>query len=125
MVYKYGINASDNEAPYQTNHIRVIRSLSTGAYVFPTDTFGNLYVEPGFGELAIAPGPLGTAQLSWLGAPNVQVQTSGNLTGGAWTSLPATSGATWSAGINTSNGLVSVTNWPAASGKNYFRLIQQ
>jgi hypothetical protein len=63
--------------------------------------------------------------LSWLGAPNVQVQTCTNLTSGSWVSHPETSGAVWSAGINSTNGLVSVTNWPAGSGKLFFRLMQQ
>jgi hypothetical protein len=131
-AYKYGMDINtvfggpqDDEAPFLQNHVRVIRSLSTGAYVLPTDTFGNQYVEPSFGQLALAPGAPGTVQLSWLGAPNVQVQTSSNLTGGAWTSVSGTSGAYWSAGTNSPNGLVSVTNWPAASGGTYFRLIKQ
>jgi hypothetical protein len=124
-TYKYGINGADNEAASGNNHGRVIRSLATGAYNFPTDTFGNQYNEPSFGQLAVGKLSGGTVPVSWLGAPNVQVQTSTNLTSGTWVSHPETGGAVWSAGINSTNGLISVTNWPAGSGKLFFRLMQQ
>lgn len=125
MTYKYSIDGSDNEAASGDNHVRYIRSTPTGAYGFPADTFGNQYNEPSFGELTVAPAAAGTVHLSWLGAPNVQVQTSSSLTGNSWVSQPETSGAVWSAGTNSANGLVSVTNWPASSGSTFFRLIKQ
>ncbi len=125
MTYKYSMDGSDNEAASDANHVRYIRSTPTGAYVFPTDTFGNQYNEPSFGELTVGPAAAGTFQLSWLGAPNVLVQTSSNLTGGSWVSQPETGGAIWTAGTNSANGLVSVTNWPAGGGSTFFRLIKQ
>jgi hypothetical protein len=125
VAYKYGINAADNEAASGSNHDRVIRTTATGAYAFPTDTFGNQYNEPAFGQLAVGPAPGNTVQLSWLGAPNVQVQTRTDLTSGAWVSHLETSGQVWSAGTNSTNGLISVTNWPAGSGNLFFRLQQQ
>ena len=125
MTYKYSIDGSDDEAASGNNHVRYVRSTPTGAYAFPTDTFGNQYNEPSFGELSVGPVAAGTVQLSWLGAPNVQVQTSSSLTGNSWVSQPETSGAVWAAGTNSANGLVSVTNWPASSGSTFFRLIKQ
>lgn len=132
-TYKYGIDAVDNEAASGINHARVIRSVATGAYSFPTDTFGYQYNEPASGQLAVAPAQAGlvnlpglrTVRVSWLGSPGVQLQTSTNLTKGAWVSHPETSGTVWSAGINSTNGLISVTNWPALSGNLFFRLLQQ
>ncbi len=125
ITYKYSIDGSDNEAASGDNHVRYIRSTATGAYNFPMDTFGNGYGEPTFGQLTLKPAPAGSVQLTWLGAPNVQVQTSTNLKSGPWVSQPQTSGALWSAGTNSVNGLVSVTNWPAGNGNTFFRLIQQ
>jgi hypothetical protein len=124
-TYKYSINGGDNEAGSGNDRGRYIRSTVTGAYSFPMDTFGSQYNEPSFGQLAVGKMSAGTVPLSWLGAPNVQVQTCTNLTSGSWVSHPETSGAVWSAGINSTNGLVSVTNWPAGSGKLFFRLMQQ
>lgn len=124
-TYKYGIDGSDNEAASGDNLVRVIRSTVTGTYSFPVDTFGNQYNEPSFGELSVGTESAGKVPLSWLGAPNVQVQTSSSLQGNSWTSLPQTSGAVWSTGTNSANGLVSATNWPAGSGTTFFRLIQQ
>jgi hypothetical protein len=125
VPYKYGINGVDNEAGSGNNHGRVIRALGTGAYSFPTDTFGSQYNEPSFGQLAIKPAAGGKVQLSWLGSPSVQVQTRTNLTKGAWVSHPETGGTVWSAGVNSTNGLISITNWPAGSGNLLFRLQQQ
>jgi hypothetical protein len=124
-TYKYGIDAVDNEAASGINHARVIRSVATGAYSFPTDTFGNQYNEPASGQLAVASPKGGKVQLSWLGSPSAQVQTSTNLTKGVWVSHPETSGTVWSAGVNSTNGLISVTNWPAGSGSLFFRLQTQ
>jgi len=124
ITYKYGINGTDNEAAANQNHERVIRSIATGAYSLATDTFGTQYDEPAFGQLAVQKSAGGNVQLSWLGAPNVEVQTSSSVTSGPWVSLPQTSGVLWSAGVSSVNGLVSVTNMPA-SGSSYFRLIKQ
>lgn len=123
LTYKYSIDGSDDEAASGNNHGRVIRSIATGSYALPIDTFGNQYNEPAFGQLAAAPAAGGNVQVSWLGAPNVTVQTSSNLTTGAWVNHPETSGTVWSSGVNSTNGLVTVTNWPA-SGSLYFRLLE-
>ena len=45
MVYKYSIDGPDDEAAFNQNHVRYIRSTATGAYSFPVDTFGNQYNE--------------------------------------------------------------------------------
>ena len=136
ITYKFGIDGADNEAGSGNNHGRVIRSLAINPpgnpynapiYNLPMDTFGNQYNEPSFGQLAAVKGSGGTVQVSWLGAPNVTIQTRTNLTGSAsaWVNHPETGGAVWSAGTNGPNGLVSVTNWPAAGSQLYFRLSQQ
>lgn len=125
ITYKYSMDGSDNEAASGDNHVRYVRTTATGAYVFPTDTFGNQYDEPSFGELTAEPAAAGNLQLTWLGAPNVQVQTSSNLLSGPWVSQPQTSGAVSSAGTNSVNGLVSTNNWPTTGGNTFFRLIQQ
>lgn len=124
LTYKYSIDASDDEAPSGDNHVRIIRTSATGSYVFPLDVFANQYNEPSFGQLSAIKGTAGTVQLSWLGAPNVEVQTSTNLTGNSWTNHPETAGTVWSAGTMGTNGLISVTNWPTVGGNQYFRLVQ-
>ena len=74
-TYKYSINGVDNEAGSGNDRGRYIRSTVMGAYSFPMDTFGSQYNEPSFGQLAVGKMSAGTVPLSWLGAPNVQVQT--------------------------------------------------
>jgi len=126
ITYKYGIDGYDDEAPSGQNHVRYVRSTVTGAYSFPTDTFGNQYNEPAFGELSAGSGPALTVPVRWLGAPNVQLQTSTNLATGPWVSHPETGGSVFLGTENPStNGLISVTNWPASSGSLFFRLIKQ
>jgi hypothetical protein len=129
LTYKYGLGGGtgtlDNEAGQDQNLIRVIRTTATGAYSFPQDKWGNQYVEPSFGQLAVGPASPGTVVLSWLGRPGCEVQTRNSLTSGLWSSLPQTDGTNWSAGIMSTNGLVSVTNWPASNGNLFFRLIKQ
>jgi len=137
--YKYGIGIGtnspadggprDNEAAVNLNHNRVIRSTATGAYVLPLDKFGNQYVEPFFSVQAKADGQLqvgapvgGAVPVTWLGRPGAHLQDTTNLTG-SWTDYPNTDGAHWTSGVNTTNGLLSVTNMPA-TGNNYFRLVK-
>ena len=131
--YKYGIiygsNPStnsilDNEAPSGQDHIRYIRVTSTGSYTNATDTFGNQYVEPSFGQLAMSPASGGMVNLTWLGRPGVYVQTTTNLTGASWVNHIETDGTNWTAGYSSTNGFVSQTNWPAGGGQQFFRLIQ-
>jgi hypothetical protein len=126
VVYEYGIDGEPNEAGFGTNHVRYIRSTATGKYSFPMDTFGNMYGEPTFGQLAVGSASSGTVPLKWLGAPNVQVQTTSNLTNSVWVTHHETSGTNWTAGTYGTNGLVSATNWPVSSGQTlFFRLLKQ
>lgn len=106
--YKYGINGADDEAGFQDNHIRYIRT--DGSYVMPLDKFGNQYVEPAFGNLATAQPVAGKIPITWLGLPNVHLQSATSLSG-PWTDHPETAG--WNS-----------TNWPVGSGSQFFRLVQ-
>jgi len=126
IVYKYGIDGSDNEAGENANHERYVRTTATGSYSFSMDTFGNQYNEPAFGQLAVGPASAGAVPLSWLGAPNVQIQTTTNLTNSVWVTYPQTSGTNWTAGTYGTNGLVSATNWPTAGSQTlFYRLLEQ
>jgi len=139
LNYKYGIGIGtnspadggprDNEAAFNQNHNRVIRSTATGGYVLPLDKFGNQYVEPFFsvqakvdGQLSVGAPAGGTVPVKWLGRPGAHLQGTTNLTG-PWADYPNTDGAHWTSGVNTTNGLLSVTNMPA-TGNNYFRLVK-
>jgi hypothetical protein len=106
--YKYSINGVDDEAGFQDNHIRYIRA--DGSYVMPLDTFGNQLVESAFGNLKAGQPSAGNIPITWLGLPNVHLQTSSNLAG-PWTDHPETAG-------------LSSTNWPVGSGNLFFRLVQ-
>jgi len=115
-----------------------VRTQNVGAnpYVFATDTFTNTpYVEPIFsdgniggygspvgGNLTVGQPVAGKIPVSWLGRPGAQLQSTTILTG-PWTNNPATDGTDWTAGFSSTNGFVSVTNWPAG-GKMFFRLVK-
>jgi hypothetical protein len=137
-IYKYGIDAgsvnggpADDEAASGLNHERVIRSTAMNPYVFATDTFGFQYNEPYFSQTYPAGGQLsvgpkngnGTVPVSWLGRPGAHLQATTNLLNSSWQNLPATDGTNWVSGYSSTNGFVSVTNWPA-SPKAFFRLIK-
>jgi hypothetical protein len=123
QTYKYGINGLDNEAGIGTDRVRYIRK--TGTYILPLDTFGSIVIEPSFEQtLAIGPVVGGQVPVSWLGRPGVHLQTKSDLASGAWQDLPATDGATWSSGYDSTNGFVSVTNCPTSAGQTFFRLIK-
>jgi len=122
LNYKFSINGSDNEAPSGTNHVRYVRSA--GAYTLPTDKFGNPYVEPySFGELAASAAMAGQVRVSWLGRPGVYLQTKADLSSGTWQTLLNTDGSGWSNGVMSTNGFVSVTNYPTSAGRTIFRLL--
>lgn len=108
--YKYGLDAVDNEAGFAQNHQRYIRA-DTGSYVLPLDTFGNQLVEIPFGDLTISSPAGSTIPISWLGLPNVHLQTSTNL-GAGFTDHPETAG-------------MSSTNYPVGPGATFFRLYQK
>jgi len=136
--YRYGLGyengsgvhgAVDDDTPGSINRTRVVRSTAPGAYTMAVDKFGTQYGEPFFGPFATGDGQLqvgapsgGVVPVKWLGRPGVQLQSSSSLTG-PWTVHPNTDGANWANGVNTTNGLMSVTNWPAA-GNEYFRLVK-
>ncbi len=123
QTYKYGINGNDDEAPPNSNHVRFVRT--TGAYTLPRDTFGAQLVEPSFGLLSAGPASAGSVAISWLGRPGVHLQANTALSGGTWQDLLNTDGATWTQGHASTNGLVSVTNYPAMGAKTFFRLIKE
>jgi hypothetical protein len=137
FTYKYGldINAvfggpADDEAGFALNHGRVVRSLTQIPYVLAKDTFGNQYNEPFFdsavptgGNLAVGGISGGKVLVQWLGCPGARLATSSGLNG-PWQQHLETDGTNWSAGISSTNGLLSQTNWPTAGGNVYFRLIK-
>jgi len=125
--YKYAFDDGgplDDEAPAYQDHIRYVRTTATGSYTNALDTFGNQYVEPSFGQLAVGAPAGGAVGLTWLGRPGVYVQTCTNLTGGSWVNHTNTDGIYWDIGSYSTNGLVSATNWPAGGGSQFFRLIK-
>jgi hypothetical protein len=135
FAYKFGIGHDgaqgpfDDEAPVGSDHLRVIRTTATGVYVLPQDKFGVQYHEPFFnasaradGQLAVGPRSGNTVPVSWLGRPGAHLQSSVSVNG-PWTDHTITDGATWSSGIASTNGLISITNWPA-TGSTFFRLVK-
>jgi hypothetical protein len=145
LQYQYGIDPGringgplENEVVSGYNHIRVIRTTGLSPYVMPTDTFtnqphqeplfapGNIYEGIGTltgGNLTVGTPVAGKAPVSWLGRPGAHLQVKTNLASGPWQDLAATDGTNWTSGVNTANGLMSVTNWPA-SGNTFFRLVK-
>jgi hypothetical protein len=137
FLYKFGMDPGgvnggplDDEAAVGANHVRVVRSTAENPYALPTDAFGNMYGEPYFSAGSLSGGNLkvgapsgGNVSVSWLGRPGAHLQVNTNLNGGTWQDLPSTDGGSWTAGYNSTNGLVSVTNWPSA-GKAFFRLVK-
>jgi len=135
--YKYGMDPGsansgplDDEAASYVNHVRVVRSTAASPYVLATDKFGGMYSEPYFsatstggGNLAVGAIAGSKVPVSWLGRPGAHLQANTNLVGGTWIDMPETDGANWTAGYNSTNGLVSVTNLPVA-GRAYFRLVK-
>jgi hypothetical protein len=136
FAYKYGIDPNginggplDDEAASGQNHYRVVRSTAFNPYVLAKDTFGNQYGEPFLSSqntsganLAVGAQAAGKVPVSWLGRPGAKLQVSTNLTS-AWQTIPATDGTNWTLGYSSTNGFVSVTNWPA-NGKTFFRVIK-
>ena len=135
--YKYGTDTNsnnggpvDNEAGMSQNHYRVVRSTASGSYVMPLDKFGTQYGEPylnknntGGANLQIGAPSAGKVPVSWLGRPGARLQYNTSLQGGNWQEIPATDGTNWTSGYASTNGLVSVTNWPV-SGKTFFRVVK-
>jgi hypothetical protein len=144
LSYQYGMDPSslnggplENEAPPGANHYRVVRATGFNPYMMPVDTFTNQpYEEPFFstgnimgignladGNLTVGSPVAGTVPVSWLGRPGAHLQAGTNLNSLVWQDLLTTDGTNWTAGFGSTNGFVSVTNWPA-SGKAFFRLVK-
>jgi hypothetical protein len=140
LAYQYGMDpGSVLGGPLQdegTNHFRVVRTSGPNPYVMPTDTFSTNapYQEPYFsaaniwgvgniagGNLKVGAPVAGNVPVSWLGRPGAHLQSATSLTG-PWTDYPNTDGTNWNTGVGTTNGLLSVTNWPSI-GNKYFRLV--
>lgn len=122
LTYKFSINGSDNELPLYVNHIRYVRTLRN--YEMALDKFGTQVTEPAFGQLAVGAASGGQVPVSWLGQPGVHLQTKASLSTGSWQDLPQTDGSAWANGYTSTNGFVSVTNYPASAPQTFFRLIQ-
>jgi hypothetical protein len=122
IVYKYGINAQDNEAPSGANHMRYIRSLPN--YTMPTDIFGGqgttTSTEISFGDLGIASASGHQIDISWLGRPGVHLQTAPSLNPGtAWTDLYLTDGTN----LLVAPGGMAGTNYTVGPGSLFIRLV--
>lgn len=143
LSYQYGMDPGsyyggplEDEATNLLVHYRAVRTTASGVYVMPTDTFTNQpYVEPFFstsnigangslsgGDLTVGAPVAGNVPVSWLGRPGAHLQSAISLAG-PWTDYWNTDGTNWTAGMNTTNGLLSVTNWPSA-GNTFFRLVK-
>ena len=134
--YKYGLGidgspyASDDEAPSGNDHFRAVRSTALKPYRMPQDTWGNPYREPFFSKdnpaganLLTSAAAAGKTAVSWLGRPGAHLQSKASLSTGSWQDHWETDGTNWTAGVSSTNGLVSVTNWPAG-GIRFFRLVK-
>jgi hypothetical protein len=144
LSYQYGIDPGsvlggplEDEAPSGANHFRVVRSTALSPYVMAVDAFTNQpYVEPLFapgniyenmgtlsgGNLSVGASSGGKVPVSWLGRPGAHLQAASSLNG-PWTDIRVTDGTNWTGGVNTANGLMSVTNWPT-SGQTFYRLVK-
>ena len=142
LSYQYGMDyvsaggPVENEAASGSVHYRGVRSTQFNPYVMPTDTFStNPYVEPFFstgnigangsvtgGNLTVGTPVAGKVPVSWLGRPGANLQSAGSVNG-PWQNIPATDGTNWTVGYSSTNGFVSITNWPS-SGNTFFRLVK-
>jgi hypothetical protein len=144
LSYQYGMDPSsfslgpsEDEAAVQTVHYRAVRSTGFNPYVMPVDIFTNQpYVEPFFstgnigangnlagGDLTVGTPVAGKVPVSWLGRPGAHLQSKASLVSGVWQDAFATDGTNWTAGVSSTNGFVSVTNWPSG-GNTFFRLVK-
>jgi hypothetical protein len=144
LSYQYGMDPGgfnggplEDEAPVEAVHYRAVRTTGFSPYVMPMDTFTNQpYVEPFFstgnigangnlagGNLTVGALTGGKVPVSWLGRPGARLQVSTSLNSPVWETLAATDGTNWTAGYSSTNGFVSVTNWPS-SGDAFFRLVK-
>ena len=123
LTYTYSINLNLDEAPTGQSHVRYART--TGTYKLPLDTFGNMYNEPSFGQLAAGKASGANVAVSWLGRPGVYLQTKPSVAAsGPWQDLVNTGDGTWMNGYPSANGLISLTNYPTSGGTLFFRLVK-
>jgi hypothetical protein len=123
LTYKYSINGTDNEAGFAQNHYRYIRS--SGNYALPLDVFGNQLSEPGTGNMAVGPKSGSVVPVSWLGTPGILLQTTPSLSPPIhWTTVPGTAGLGPPNGYLSSNGFVSLTNYPVGPNPTFFRWVK-
>jgi hypothetical protein len=143
LSYQYGMDIGslnggpvEDEAPSGSVHYRGLRSTTSNPYVMPVDTFTNPpYQEPFFstgnigasgslagGNLTVGAPVAGKVPVSWLGRPGAHLQSAGSVKG-PWQDIWATDGTNWTSGSSSTNGFVSVTNWPAG-GSTFFRLVK-
>ena len=142
LSYQYGMDYVDAGGPVENEcasnlvHYAAVRSTKFNPYVMPVDTFSaNPYVEPFFstgniaangslagGNLTVGTPVAGKIPVSWLGRPGANLQSAGSVNG-PWQNIPATDGTNWTVGSSSTNGFVSLTNWPS-SGNTFFRLVK-
>lgn len=134
VVYKYGINGSDDESGVNDNHSRYIRSLPN--YTMPTDEWGGqgstTSTEPSLANFSYSRSG-STLNLQWLGRTGVHLQTTTSLTPPiAWTPLPLSDGTNLVVtpgnelqGIAPGGALTTnvTTSYPIGSGNLYYELI--
>jgi len=144
LSYQYGIDPgsfyggpTEDEAAPSTVHYRGVRTPGANPYVLPTDIFTSQpYVEPFFstgnigangslagGNLSVGSPVAGKVPVTWLGRPGANLQATTNVVSGPWQNLPATDGTKWTTGLESTNGFVSQTNWPAGA-QTFFRLVK-
>ena len=134
VVYKYGINGSDDESGVNDNHSRYIRSLPN--YTMPTDEWGGqgstTSTEPSLANFSYSRSG-STLNLQWLGRTGFHLQTTTSLTPPiAWTPLPLSDGTNLVVtpgnelqGIAPGGALTTnvTTSYPIGSGNLYYELI--
>jgi hypothetical protein len=113
VTYKYSIDGYDNEAGFQVNHTRYVRTLATVPYTMPVDRFGTNagppLMEGATSNIVIGAESAGHIPISWAGMQCLTLQTKSALgSPGGWVNLPATEGT-------------SFTNWPVGATPQYFR----
>ena len=139
FAYLYGVDSSQNGGPGVNentngiNHNRVLRSTGFNPYVMPS----GYVLQSGMASHYLVHRKHRWCQSNdWIGGSGegscLLVAGSGsahicrsktNLVSGVWLDIPATDGTNWTSGSSTTNGFMSVTNWPS-SGNTFFRLVK-
>jgi hypothetical protein len=121
LIYKYSIDGYDDEAGFADNHERWIRSQPN--YTMPVDTYASqgasTQTEIAFGNLAATASTNNQIQVSWLGRPGVELQTTPSLSPAVWTSQPLTDGTN----LMVAPGGIATTNYTIGAGNLFYRLV--